>query len=51
MRFNALAAASRPPAATGTGLAGELTRLAGLHAAGMLSDAEFQAAKAKLLAT
>lgn len=49
VRFNALAAASRPPAVTR--LADELTRLAGLHAAGVLSDAEFQAAKARLLAT
>lgn len=49
VRFNALAAASRRPAAAD--LADELTRLVGLHAAGMLSDAEFQAAKAKLLAT
>jgi hypothetical protein len=49
VRFNALAAASQRPAATR--LADELTRLAGLHAAGALSDAEFQAAKARLLGT
>lgn len=68
VRFNALAAASRPPtagAAPAEGLAGhppgqrpaathladELTRLAELHAAEALSDAELQAAKAKLLGT
>jgi len=32
-------------------LADELTQLAGLHASGVLTDAEFQAAEAKLLGT
>lgn len=36
--------------AAGTDLVGELTKLADLKAAGVLSDAEFEAAKAKLLA-
>ncbi|WP_414684121.1 SHOCT domain-containing protein [Microbacterium sp.] len=40
-----------PPAApAATDMVGELQRLADLRAQGVLSDAEFQAAKAKLLA-
>ena len=38
------------PAAGGSDLMGELTKLADLKAAGVLTDAEFSAAKAKLLA-
>lgn len=38
------------PAAPTTDLVAELTKLADLKAAGVLSDAEFEAAKAKLLA-
>jgi hypothetical protein len=39
-----------PAAAPEVDLVGELTKLADLKAAGVLSDAEFEAAKAKLLA-
>jgi hypothetical protein len=38
------------PAASGGDLIAELTKLADLKAAGVLSEAEFEAAKAKLLA-
>lgn len=38
------------PAAAGTDVVAELTKLADLKAAGVLSDDEFAAAKAKLLA-
>ncbi len=38
------------PAASGTDLVAELTKLGELRSAGLLSDAEFEAAKAKLLA-
>jgi hypothetical protein len=46
------AAAAPPPAAPagGVDLAGQLQQLAALKAQGILSDAEFEAAKAKLLA-
>jgi hypothetical protein len=44
------AAAAAPPAAPATDLVGEITKLAQLRDAGALSDAEFEAAKAKLLA-
>lgn len=43
------AAASAPPAATGVDLVAELQKLAALKEAGVLSDDEFAAAKAKLL--
>jgi hypothetical protein len=43
-------AAAAPPAAPATDLVGEITKLAQLRDAGALSDAEFEAAKAKLLA-
>lgn len=43
-------AASSSQASTASGLAGELARLAELHAAGVLSDDEFSSAKARLLA-
>jgi hypothetical protein len=43
-------AAPAPAAAPQVDLVGELTKLADLKAAGVLSDAEFEAAKAKLLA-
>ena len=39
-----------PPAAGGGDLMAELQRLADMHASGILDDAEFAAAKAKLLA-
>jgi len=39
-----------PPAASGSDLTAELQKLASLKEAGILSDAEFSAAKAKLLA-
>jgi len=39
-----------PPPATGTDLTAQLQQLAQLHNAGVLSDEEFAAAKAKLLA-
>lgn len=42
--------ASSPPP-TGSRLADDLIRLASLHASGALTDTEFQAAKARLLAT
>ena len=45
----AAAAAAAPAAAPATDLVGELKKLADLKAAGVLSDAEFEAAKAKLL--
>jgi len=38
-----------PPAAPGGDLMGQLQQLAAMHQAGVLSDAEFSAAKAKLL--
>lgn len=38
------------PAAPEVDIVGELTKLADLRAAGILSDAEFEAAKAKILA-
>jgi hypothetical protein len=38
-----------PAPAAGPDLVGELTKLADLKAAGVLSDAEFEAAKAKLI--
>jgi hypothetical protein len=38
-----------PPAAAGVDATGELERLAKLHASGSLSDAEFAAAKSRLL--
>jgi hypothetical protein len=44
------AAAAQPAAAAGPDLVAELSKLADLKAAGVLSDAEFEAAKAKLLA-
>jgi transcription initiation factor TFIID subunit TAF12 len=50
----AAAAAAVPPpvaAAPASDLVGELQKLAELKAAGILSDAEFDAAKAKLLAS
>jgi transcription initiation factor TFIID subunit TAF12 len=46
----AAAAAPAPAAAPGSDLVDELKKLADLKAAGVLSDAEFEAAKAKLLA-
>jgi hypothetical protein len=42
-------AAAAPAAAGGTDLTSQLKQLADLKAAGVLSDAEFEAAKAKLL--
>jgi hypothetical protein len=42
--------AAAAPAAAGGDLMGELTKLADLKAAGVLTDDEFAAAKAKLLA-
>jgi hypothetical protein len=47
----AQAAAAPPAAARGGDLSSELQKLADLKAAGVLSDAEFAAAKAKLLGT
>lgn len=47
MRVWATAPAASQPAATDT--AGELQRLAALHASGALTDAEFAAAKAKII--
>jgi transcription initiation factor TFIID subunit TAF12 len=47
----AAAAAAPPPAAPASDLVGELQKLAELKAAGILTDAEFDAAKAKLLAS
>jgi Short C-terminal domain len=44
------APAAAPAAAGSIDIVGELTKLADLKAAGVLSDAEFEAAKAKLLA-
>jgi hypothetical protein len=44
------AAAAAAPAAPQVDLVAELSKLADLKAAGVLSDAEFEAAKAKLLA-
>jgi hypothetical protein len=41
---------SDPPGSTTTGVAGQLAMLADLHAAGSLTDEEFAAAKAQLLA-
>lgn len=41
--------AAPPAAAGGTDLMGQLQQLASMHQAGILSDAEFSAAKAKLL--
>jgi hypothetical protein len=46
----AAAAAAAPAAAPSSDLVDELKKLADLKAAGVLSDAEFEAAKAKLLA-
>jgi hypothetical protein len=43
-------AQAAPPAASGSDLTAELQKLASLKEAGILSDAEFSAAKAKLLA-
>ena len=43
------APAAPPEAAGGTDLMGQLQQLASMHQAGILSDAEFSAAKAKLL--
>jgi hypothetical protein len=43
------AAAAAAPAAAGDDLMGQLNQLAQLHSAGVLDDAEFAAAKAKLL--
>jgi hypothetical protein len=45
----AAAAAAAPAAAPSSDLVDELKKLADLQAAGVLSDAEFEAAKAKLL--
>lgn len=50
-RFNTLAAAAAQPAVNGNGdagIAGQLERLAALHASGALNDEEYQAAKARL---
>jgi len=44
-------AAPAPPAAAGDDTVAQLKQLADLHGAGALSDAEFEAAKAKLLGT
>jgi hypothetical protein len=60
VRFNALAAASQPIDSAGsgfakgsaqgdTGVAGELERLAALHASGALDFEEFRAAKARII--
>ncbi len=43
-------ASAAPPAAPSSDLVAELSKLADLKASGILSDAEFEAAKAKLLA-
>ncbi|MEF2978815.1 SHOCT domain-containing protein [Subtercola sp. YIM 133946] len=43
------APAPAAPADSGSDVIGELQKLAGLHSQGILSDAEFSAAKAKLL--
>ena len=51
MRVWAIAPASTPPQTPSTDTAGELQRLAGLHSSGALTDAEFAAAKAKVLGT
>jgi hypothetical protein len=40
-----------PPAAAGNDTVAQLKQLADLHTAGALNDAEFEAAKAKLLGT
>jgi hypothetical protein len=40
-----------PPAAAGDDTVAQLKQLADLHSAGALNDAEFEAAKAKLLGT
>jgi hypothetical protein len=50
-RFNALAAAAEVPAGPNgvEGVSAELERLAGLHAARVLDDEEFRAAKAQVL--
>jgi hypothetical protein len=45
------AARTTAGARSATGTSGELERLAALHASGALSDAEFAAAKAKILGT
>jgi hypothetical protein len=42
--------AAAPAAAPGNDLVGQLNQLQSLRAAGVLNDAEFEAAKAKLLA-
>lgn len=48
----AMVAIASPPAAAATSdLGGQLQQLADLHTQGVLSDAEFQAAKARLLGT
>jgi hypothetical protein len=44
-------AGASAPAAASTDIAGELKKLADLHSSGVLTDAEFAAAKAKLLNT
>jgi hypothetical protein len=60
VRFNAVAAASQPIDSAGsgfaegsaqgdTGVAGELERLAALHASGALDSEEFRAAKARII--
>jgi hypothetical protein len=48
LQQQALRRTPAPPAMPST--TGELARLAGLHASGALTDAEFAAAKAKILA-
>lgn len=52
-QLNTMQAQQAPPAAAppsgGTDLMGELQKLAEMHSAGILSDEEFAAAKAKLL--
>jgi hypothetical protein len=45
------AARTKAGARSATGTSGELERLAALHSGGALSDAEFAAAKAKILGT
>ena len=47
----AAAPAPSAPAASGDSLMDKLTQLASLHASGVLTDAEFSEAKAKLLAS
>jgi hypothetical protein len=50
-RAPARAARTSAGSRSATGTSGELERLAALHAGGALSDAEFAAAKAKILGT